>query len=91
MLYSKNHDIFAANLKAIPKKDLVDGAVVQFNDKEAGRTDIYPQTIKHSPNGLNFMVTDGEEFVIYKILGFKNIRKLEFSRLRPGQQVRMER
>lgn len=63
-----------ANLKAIPKKDLIDGAVVPLSDKEVGRSDIYPQAIKHSPNGLNVMITDGEEFIIYKVQGLKNIR-----------------
>lgn len=63
-----------ANLKAIPKKELVDGAVVTLSDKEVGRSDIYPQAIKHSPNGLNVMITDGEEFIIYKVQGLKNIR-----------------
>lgn len=40
-----------ANLKAIPKSELVDGAALQPKLKELGRSDIYPQTIKHSPNG----------------------------------------
>lgn len=62
-----------ANLKAIPKKDLSDGGLVLYSDKEVGRSDIFPQTIKHSPNGLHVMIGDAEEFIIYKIQGFKNV------------------
>ena len=76
LLTNKNYEIFTANLKAIPKKDLSDGATVLYSEKEVGRSEIYPQTIKHSPNGLYFMVGDGEEFVIYKVTGFKNVRML---------------
>lgn len=39
---AKNYDIFSTNLKAIPKPELVDGAVIQLKQKELGRTDIYP-------------------------------------------------
>lgn len=62
-----------ANLKAIPKKELIDGAPVTISEKEVGRSDIYPQAIKHSPNGLNVMISDGEEYIIYKVQGFKNV------------------
>ena len=90
LLVNKNHDIFTANLKAIPKKDLIDGTVVSYGEKEVGRSDIYPQSVKHSPNGVNFMVGDGEEFVIYRSTGFKNVRRNGFTRFRGCQQVRVE-
>lgn len=34
---------------------------------------MYPLTIKHSPNGLSFVITDQSEYVIYKSQTFNNL------------------
>jgi len=40
---AQNYDILTANLKAIPKNELVDGEIIKPKTKELGRTDIYPK------------------------------------------------
>ena len=49
MIFAKNYDVYSSNLKAIPKNELVDGAVLQLKRKELGRTDIYP-LVKNEKN-----------------------------------------
>ena len=48
LVTSKDFDIFTANLKAIPKGDLVDGDIIKPKIKELGRADIYPTVPKYS-------------------------------------------
>ena len=73
LIYAKNYEIFTHNLKAIPKDDLKDDAIIMINAKELGTSDVYPLTIKHSYSGQSFVITDQCEYVIYKTQTFSNL------------------
>jgi coatomer subunit beta' len=73
LIYANNYEILNYNLKAIPKDELKDESPISLQKKELGLSDVYPLSVKHNPNGLHFMITDQNEFIIYKSQTFNNI------------------
>ncbi|KAL6929581.1 hypothetical protein ACO0SA_000984 [Hanseniaspora valbyensis] len=73
-----NSEVFTAIIKQ--KKDEVsgdeeeaeEGEHTKLQTKELGSVDIYPQSLKHSPNGRNVAVVGDGEFVIYTALAWRN-------------------
>ena len=73
-----NSEVFTAIVKQ--KKDEVsgdeeeaeEGEHTKLQTKELGSVDIYPQSLKHSPNGRNVAVVGDGEFVIYTALAWRN-------------------
>lgn len=49
-----------------------EGEHTKLQTKELGAVDIYPQSLKHSPNGRNVAVVGDGEFVIYTALAWRN-------------------
>eukprot|EP01017_Pseudomicrothorax_dubius_P036227 TRINITY_DN516_c0_g1_i1.p1 TRINITY_DN516_c0_g1~~TRINITY_DN516_c0_g1_i1.p1 ORF type:complete len:884 (-),score=266.35 TRINITY_DN516_c0_g1_i1:3523-6174(-) len=75
VISAKNLEISMVNLKAINTSDdeaLRDGEQVSVQTKELGNADIFPQAIKHSPNGHFFAVCSDDEYIIYRAQTFKN-------------------
>lgn len=72
-----NSEVFSAIIKQ--KKDNEgedsedeEGVHTKLQTKELGSVDIYPQVLKHSPNGRNVAVVGDGEFVIYTALAWRN-------------------
>ena len=51
IIWAKHSEIQQGNLNAVVDVDLKDGERVPLNVKEMGSSEVYPQIIKHSPNG----------------------------------------
>lgn len=53
-------------------KTLKDGAPLTLPSKDLGSTEIYPQTLIHSPNGRFVAVCGDGEYIIYTALALRN-------------------
>lgn len=75
LVWAKNLEIFSANLKALNVKDedaIKDGEKVSLQTKDLGTCDIYPTSVKHSPNGHVFALYNDSEYILYRTQTFKN-------------------
>ena len=52
--------------------DIKDGTRIALSVKELGSSEIYPQTIIHSPNGRFVVATGDGEYIIYTALRLNN-------------------
>lgn len=71
----KNADIMAWNFKAMAPHELqaiVDLHPINAAWKDLTTSDIYPQSVLHSPNGRFATVTGDGQFVIYTALAMRN-------------------
>lgn len=53
-------------------KSLKDGSPLTLPSKDLGSTEIYPQTLIHSPNGRFVAVCGDGEYIIYTALALRN-------------------
>ena len=53
-------------------KSLTDGTPLTLPTKDLGSTEIYPQTLLHSPNGRFVAVCGDGEYIIYTALALRN-------------------
>jgi len=53
-------------------KNLKDGTPLTLPSKDLGSTEIYPQTLLHSPNGRFVAVCGDGEYIIYTALALRN-------------------
>jgi len=52
IIWARHSEIQQANLKAMGEtEDIKDGERLPLNAKDMGSSEVYPQTIAHSPNG----------------------------------------
>ena len=73
LIWSRNSEVFTANLKAILTKKLANFEKVEIDSKEVGNIEIFPNKILHNDNAQFFSVTDDSEYIIYKSQSFKQI------------------
>ena len=52
--------------------DVKDGQVIPLPVKELGSCEVYPQTLKHNPNGRFVVVCGDGEYIIYTALAWRN-------------------
>lgn len=71
LIWSTNSEVFSSNLKAAVTKNVKDFEELDFNVKELGNLDIFPNKVTHNSNGQLVCFYDGTEYVIYKSLNFK--------------------
>lgn len=58
--------------KGIIDGDLKDGSPITLPSKDLGSTEIYPQTLIHSPNGRFVAACGDGEYIIYTALALRN-------------------
>jgi coatomer subunit beta' len=80
VILAKHNEVSAVNVKTI-QGELGDGERLVLPSKELGSCEIYPQTLRHSPNGRFVAVCGDGEYIIYTAL---NLRNKSFG---PGDQV----
>lgn len=71
IIYSKHTEILTTQIKGVPK-ELKDGERLSLPAKELGSTEIYPQSLHHSPNGRFVAVCGDGEYIIYTSLALRN-------------------
>ena len=72
VIWAKHNEIQTANLKTSDDAQLVDGEPIILSTKDLGNCEIYPQSLKHSPNGRFVVVCGDGEFIIYTALAWRN-------------------
>ncbi|KAF1987377.1 coatomer beta [Aulographum hederae CBS 113979] len=70
IIWARHTDISNATIK--PGQSLKDGEKISLPAKELGSTEMYPQSLQHSPNGRFFAVCGDGEYVIYTALAMRN-------------------
>lgn len=53
-----------------------DGEKINVNVKDLGTADIYPMSLKHSPNGHVFALNNDSEFSLFRTQTFKNFSSI---------------
>lgn len=74
MVFARHSEMQQANLKATAdaNTDIQDGERLPLAVKDMGACDIYPQTIKHNPNGRFVVVCGDGEYIIYTAMALRN-------------------
>ncbi|TIB76840.1 Coatomer, beta' subunit [Wallemia mellicola] len=72
VIFARNSEIYGTNLQTIEQSDLVDGQRIPSQARELGSTEVFPQSIEHSPNGRFVTVCGDGEYIIYTALAWRN-------------------
>ena len=73
LIYTRNHDVLSGNLQTVSDDaDISDGARIPLSVKEIGSTEIFAQTLIHSPNGRFVTVVGDGEYITYTALAWRN-------------------
>jgi coatomer subunit beta' len=71
IIWARHSEILTSVIKG-GDKNLKDGEPIAVPSKELGSTEIYPQTLLHSPNGRFVAVCGDGEYIIYTALALRN-------------------
>jgi coatomer subunit beta' len=71
IIWTKHFEVLTANIKA-NDQDIKDGETLSLPVKELGNSEIYPQSLQHSPNGRFVVVCGDGEYIIYTALAWRN-------------------
>lgn len=72
IIWAKHNEIQTVNIKSIGLDEVVDGERLPLAVKELGSCDLYPQSLKHNPNGRFVVVCGDGEYIIYTALAWRN-------------------
>lgn len=68
---AKHNEIISMQIKGV-EKDVKDGERLTLPSKELGATELYPQSLQHSPNGRFVAVSGDGEYIVYTALALRN-------------------
>ena len=71
VIWARHTEIASAVIKG-GDKTLKDGQPVSLPSKDLGSTEIYPQSLSHSPNGRFVAVCGDGEYIVYTALALRN-------------------
>nr|BAD25013.1 putative Golgi-associated particle 102K chain [Oryza sativa Japonica Group] len=73
IIWSKHNEIQTVNIKTIgADNEIADGERLPLVVKELGTCDLYPQSLRHNPNGRFVVVCGDGEYIIYTALAWRN-------------------
>jgi len=72
IIWASHNDIQTANIKTAIDDNIKDGEQVSLAVKDLGNCELYPNTLKHSPNGRFVVVCGDGEYIIYTALAWRN-------------------
>ncbi|CAH2036488.1 unnamed protein product [Thlaspi arvense] len=73
IIWAKHNEIQTANIKSVGADyEVTDGERLPLAVKELGTCDLYPQSLKHNPNGRFVVVCGDGEYIIYTALAWRN-------------------
>ncbi|SCV01173.1 LAMI_0G09802g1_1 [Lachancea mirantina] len=64
------NDVFTAVIRGTESAE--DGETLPLQTKELGAVDVFPQSLKHSPNGRFVAVVGDGEYIVYTALAWRN-------------------
>lgn len=71
VIWARHSEILSAVIKG-GDKNLKDGTTLTLPSKDLGSTELYPQSLTHSPNGRFVAVCGDGEYIIYTALALRN-------------------
>ncbi|KAM1061878.1 hypothetical protein ACFX14_026189 [Malus domestica] len=73
IIWAKHNEIQTVNIKSVGADfEAIDGERLPLAVKELGTCDLYPQSLKHNPNGRFVVVCGDGEYIIYTALAWRN-------------------
>ncbi|TKW19603.1 hypothetical protein SEVIR_4G031200v4 [Setaria viridis] len=73
IIWAKHNEIQTVNIKTVGAGfEITDGERLPLALKELGSCDLYPQSLKHNPNGRFVVVCGDGEYIIYTALAWRN-------------------
>ncbi|CAF2177000.1 unnamed protein product [Brassica napus] len=72
IIWAKHNEIHTVNIKSVGADEVNDGERLPLAVKELGTCDLYPQSLKHNPNGRFVVVCGDGEYIIYTALAWRN-------------------
>ncbi|KAL5698177.1 hypothetical protein ACHQM5_029249 [Ranunculus cassubicifolius] len=73
IIWAKHNEIQTVNIKSVGADfEVTDGERLPLAVKELGSCDLYPQNLKHNPNGRFVVVCGDGEYIIYTALAWRN-------------------
>ncbi|VAI69856.1 unnamed protein product [Triticum turgidum subsp. durum] len=73
IIWAKHNEIQTVNIKTVGANfEATDGERLPLAVKELGSCDLYPQNLKHNPNGRFVVVCGDGEYIIYTALAWRN-------------------
>ncbi|CAL5045812.1 unnamed protein product [Urochloa decumbens] len=73
IIWAKHNEIQTVNIKTVGAGfEVTDGERLPLAVKELGSCDLYPQSLKHNPNGRFVVVCGDGEYIIYTALAWRN-------------------
>ena len=73
IMWAKHNEVHTANIKSLSADiELADGERVPLAIKDLGTCDLYPQSLRHNPNGRFVAVCGDGEYIIYTAVAWRN-------------------
>jgi coatomer subunit beta' len=73
IIWAKHNEIQTVNIRSVGADyEASDGERLPLGVKELGTCDLYPQSLKHNPNGRFVVVCGDGEYIIYTALAWRN-------------------
>uniref|UniRef100_A0A3Q7FWP9 Coatomer subunit beta' n=1 Tax=Solanum lycopersicum TaxID=4081 RepID=A0A3Q7FWP9_SOLLC len=73
IIWAKHNEVQTVNIKSVGADyEVTDGERLPLAVKELGTCDLYPQSLKHNPNGRFVVVCGDGEYIIYTALAWRN-------------------
>ncbi|WOH10749.1 hypothetical protein DCAR_0730219 [Daucus carota subsp. sativus] len=73
VIWAKHNEIQTVNIRSVgPDNEVSDGERLPLAVRELGTCDLYPQSLKHNPNGRFVVVCGDGEYIIYTALAWRN-------------------
>uniref|UniRef100_A0A803NZY7 Coatomer subunit beta' n=1 Tax=Cannabis sativa TaxID=3483 RepID=A0A803NZY7_CANSA len=73
IIWAKHNEIQTVNIRSVGADfEVTDGERLPLAVKELGTCDLYPQSLKHNPNGRFVVVCGDGEYIIYTALAWRN-------------------
>eukprot|EP00775_Hariotina_reticulata_P003983 gene3983-4236_t len=73
IIWARHNEIQTVNVKSLGAEyEMVDGERLPLAVKDLGACDLYPQSLKHNPNGRFVTVCGDGEYVVYTALAWRN-------------------
>lgn len=70
IIWSKKNEVFSSVIKG--SEGVEDGETLALQAKDLGAVEVFPTSLKHSPNGRFATVTGDGEYIIYTALAWRN-------------------
>lgn len=72
VVFTRNAEVLTLNVAAAQDSEVPDGQKLSLPSRELGNTEVFAQTLQHSPNGRFVTVCGDGEFIIYTALAWRN-------------------